>query len=152
MAEGVRRGRREPGGIASLVKTVEVYGEAIDYDLMTRAGLTLRDWECGRLDSRSLFRFVNHLGPDSAFYRAAHSEQAEIIAWLDGSATCALIAELIDAVRFSANTLAFKGTGKRTPKLDPYERPWAKRKAQRYGRGAIPISDFNEWYYQGGDA
>lgn len=129
---------------------MDAYGEAIDYDLMTRAGLTLRSWEDGRLDSRSLIRFVRGLGPDSAFYRAMHPDDAATIGWLDGTAACALIAELIDTVRASANALAYKGTGKRPPKLEPYERPWRKNRQRRYGREPIPIRDFNTWYY-GGD-
>ena len=151
MGGRVQGRRREPGGIASLVRTVDAYGEAIDYDLMTRAGLTLRHWEDGRLDSRSLIRFVKGLGPDSAFYRAAHPDQADTLAWVDGSATCALIAELIDVVRATANTLAFKGTGKRPPRLEPYERPWMRSRVRRYGHAPVRISEFNKWYY-GGDA
>ena len=151
MGGRVQGGRRILGGIASLVKTIDAYGEAIDYDLMTRAGLTLRDWEDGRLDSRSLIRFVKHLGPDSAYFKASNPEEVATAAWMDGTATCALLAELIDAVRSSANVLAYKGTGKRAPQLAPYERPWAKRRVRRYGSAPIRISEFNKWYY-GGDA
>ena len=118
---------------------------------MTRAGMTLRDWESGRLDSRSLIHFIRWLGPDSAYFRATHEDEAETIAWVDGSAVCALLAELIDAVRSSASTLAYKGTGKRAPRIEPYERPWKRKGAKRYGNKPIPIKSFDEWYY-GGDA
>lgn len=151
MGEGFQGGRRRTGGIASLVKTISVYGEAIDYDLMTRTGLTLRDWERGLLDSRSLIRFVKWLGPDSAYFRASHPDDAATAAWLDGGATCALLAELIDAVRSGTAALAYKGTKKRAPKFEPYPRPWSKRKTRRYGRDPIPIVKFEDWYY-GGDA
>ncbi len=118
---------------------------------MTRMGTTLREWEGGRLDSRSLARFVKGLGPDSAFFRAAHPDEAETIAWLDGRAACALIAELIDVTRAGISTLAYKNTGKRPPKMEPYRRPWSKRSGRRYGSKPIPIKDFKQWYY-GGDA
>ena len=114
---------------------------------MTRTGMTLRDWESGRLDSRSLMRFVMGLGYDSAYYRATHPDDAATVAWIDGSATCALIAELIDAIRASAMTLTYKGTGKRPPRIEPYERPWARRRSSRYGSSPIAIRDFNKWYY-----
>ena len=150
MGRGLQGGRSRPGGIASLVKTVDAYGEAIDYDLMVRAGMTLREWEQGRLDSRSLMRFVKNLGADSAFYRASHPEDAETAAWIDGRATCALIADLIDAVRENTNVTAHKGTGKRAPRIRPYERPWARSTTTRYGKGPVKIKDFDKWYY-GGD-
>lgn len=152
MGGSVQGGRRNVGGIASLAKTVDAYGEAIDYDLMTKAGMTLRDWESGRLDGRSLMRFVSNLGADSAFYRASHPDDAETAAWLDGRAVCALLAELIDAVRYGTNALAYKGTGMRAPRLEPYDRPWERAKrTRRYGRNPVKIEDFNTWYY-GGDA
>ena len=151
MGEGFQRRRPVHGKIAGLVKTVDAYGEAIDYDLMTRTRYTLRDWERGRLDSRSLYRFVSNLGPDSAYFRASRPDDAETAAWMDGSATCALIAELIDVVRSGTLTLAYKNTGKRPPRLDPYERPWVRRRVTRYGSKPIPIKDFKKWYY-GGDA
>ena len=129
-----------------------MYGEAIDYDLMTRTGLTLRDWERGDVDSRTLIRFVRGLGTDSALFRKANPEKATEAAWLDGTAACALLAELIDAVRESACVLAYKGTGKRPPRFEPMPRPWTKeRKAQSYGKDPIPISDFEKWYYGGSD-
>ena len=118
---------------------------------MTRAGMTLRDWEGGRLDSRSLIRFIKWLGPDSAYFRASHPDDAETIAWVDGSAACALLAELIDAVRVGTTSLAYKGSGKRPPRIDPYDRPWKRKNVKRYGKKPIPIKSFDEWYY-GGDA
>ena len=117
---------------------------------MTRAGMTPRDWESGRLDSRSLIHFIKWLGPDSAYFKSTHEEEAETIAWVDGSATCALLAELIDVVRSGTNTLAYKGTGKRVPRIEPYERPWSRKRARKYGRKPLPIESFDEWYY-GGD-
>ena len=114
---------------------------------MTRTAYTLRDWESGRLDSRSLLRFVNGLGYDSAYYRATHPDDAATVAWIDGSATCALIADVIDAIRSNTNSLAYKGTGKRPPRLEPYERPWARRRSSRYGSKPIKIRDFDKWYY-----
>lgn len=150
MGQGVARGRCGLGKIASLARTVELYGEAIDYDLMTRTRWTLRDWEDGRLDGRSLARFVEGCGPESAFYRASHPDDKGSIAWYDGTAACALIAELIDTVRASANALAYKGTGKRPPRMEPYPRPWRKdTQARHFGRDPIPIRDFNDWYYGG---
>jgi len=117
---------------------------------MTRTGLTLRDWEDGRLDSRSLLRFVRGLGPDSAFFRASRPDDAETAMWLDGRAVCAILADLIDTVNGVGMALAYKGTGKHVPKTEPYRRPWRQPERMHYGRDAIPIQDFNDWYYGGG--
>jgi len=114
---------------------------------MTRTPYTLRDWESGRLDSRSLFRFVKGLGVDSAFYRSTHPDDAATTAWLDGSATCVLIADVIDAIRSNTNSLVYKNTGKRPPRLEPYKRPWVRSRSSRYGSSPIAIKEFNKWYY-----
>lgn len=117
---------------------------------MTRAGMTLRDWESGRLDSRSLLRFVKGLGPGSSFFAASHPDDVETAAWMDGSATCALLAELIDVIRAGTNSLAYKGSGRRPPRIEPYARPWTRKRVRHYGKKPIPIKNFDEWYY-GGD-
>jgi len=31
----------------------------------------------------------------------------------------------------------------------PIERPWRKERREKIGRGAIPVSEFNRWYYGG---
>lgn len=117
---------------------------------MTRTRWTLRDWEGGTLDHRSLYRLVAGLGPGSAFYKARNGCDVRTAAWLDGSAACSMIADLIDAVRESAVGLAYRGTGKKPPRLDPYPRPWAKdTRSSHYGRGAVPVGEFDEWYYGG---
>ena len=117
---------------------------------MTRTRWTLRDWEAGTLDHRSLYRFVMGLGVDSALYRARSGCGDKAAAWLDGSAECALIADLIDTVKGAAVALGYKGTGRRPPEIEPYPRPWGDQgRGTRYGRGAVPIGDFNEWYYGG---
>ena len=117
---------------------------------MTKTRWTLRDWECGTLDHRSLYRFVIGLGVDSALYKARSGCDEKTAMWLDGTAGCALLADLIDVVRESAVALGYKGTGKHPPRLDKYPRPWADgRMSIRYGRDAIPVSDFDSWYYGG---
>ena len=76
---------------------------------MTRTGLTLRDWEDGRLDSRSLLRFVRGLGPDSAFFRASRPDDAETAMWLAGRVVCGILADRIETVNSVGKTLADKG-------------------------------------------
>lgn len=117
---------------------------------MVRTGLTLRDWEDGRIDHRSLLRFVRGLGPDSSFFAASRPDEKQTAAWMDGRAVCALLADLIDTVNGVGIALAYKGTGKTMPKLDRYPRPWMHPEKLRFGGGAIPISDFDDWYYGGG--
>lgn len=58
-----------------------------------------------------------------------------------------ILADIFDAIRMF--NYSFAKHGEKEPR--PYTRPWAKDNAQRIGRDAIPISEFNDWYY-GGDA
>lgn len=130
--------------------SVRQHGEAIDYDLMTMTGWTLRDWESGRLDGRTLYRFVRGLGPGSRYFAETHPQDAATIAWLDGTATDAILADLIDVVAQGMRALAYKGTGRTAPAFTPYRRPWADDGRKHFGRDPIPVSEFDDWYYRSG--
>lgn len=103
---------------------------------MTRTRYTLRDVG-GALPWGALLHFVEHLGHDSATWRAANPEDQTHL-WLDGSMVAPILADLYDL-------LNQRSAGKSRQR--PYPRPWAKnRSTERYGRKPIPIRDFDAWW------
>ena len=107
--------------------------------MMCRLGLRFEDspaigWDC-------VLVFVRHLDSRSAVYRAQHPEEAAFASPLKQSA---ILADLFDAIRALEYTFVLANPSK-------YKRPGVDEGVQRIGRDAIPIAEFNDWYY-GGDA
>lgn len=71
--------------LARAVQLIDRYGDAIEYDLHTRAGLDLLDFFRGKYTWRKLLVIVDHLPTGSAYWtaRAADEELAEEIAEQD---------------------------------------------------------------------
>ena len=91
-----------------------------------------------------LVNFARHLPLDSAVRRA---EAGDVYEWATTAKTNAILADLFDAVRLFNATFGKKNS--RPP--EPYPRPGGNGGAKRIGSGAMPIAEFNEWYYGGGD-
>lgn len=105
---------------------------------MERLGITLA--QANRYGWHNVAAFVRHLGQGSYLWAYKHPDEA---AYFSPLHTAAQLADLYDLV----NTARRDGKkGARAPK--PYPRPWAKDK-KRIGRGAIPVRDFDAWYYGG---
>ena len=95
--------------------------------------------------------FVRHLDSRSAVYRAQHPEEAAFASPLKQSA---ILADLFDAIRALEYTFVLANLKKGAaapPPPSKYKRPGVDDGVQRIGRDAIPIAEFNDWYY-GGDA
>ena len=145
------RFRHDGGGIAGLVRQIAEHGEAIEYDLITRAGMSLDDVPA-RLSWRALGVFVRHLDASSAYVREVAPDTAP---WIGTDLLATMTADLIDALRIldwhfcQANTP--KGKPKpRKPK--PYPRPWKTDDSTvKVGRDPIPIKDFDTWWNGGDD-
>lgn len=60
-----------------------------------------------------------------------------------------LLASIFDGLAWLQNSLVRRWGG-HPQKPQPYPLPWRKPKTTTYGRGAIPVADFDKWYY-GGD-
>lgn len=71
---------------------------------------------------------------------------SDMAVWDSNIKQSMILADIFDAIRMFNYSFAKRGE---QPK--PYKRPWATSSAQRIGSDAIPIADFDEWYY-GGDA
>lgn len=117
--------------------------------MMCRLGLRFEDspeigWDC-------VLVFTRHLDSQSAVYRARHPEEASFASPLKQAA---ILADLYDAIRSLEYTFVLAHLKKgAAPPPEPrkYPRPGVDDGVQRIGKDAIPIADFEEWYY-GGDA
>ena len=140
MGRRVSEGRRFRGGILSLVQTIDEYDRPLEYDLMTRTGRTLSEYiDMGAAGMVALLSFINYLPMDSQL-RQAMDPQDEVGEWSTVKKTNIILADLFD-VFVSANT-------KKGHKAKQYPRPKQKRKI---GSGAIPISEFWDWWNGGDD-
>ena len=140
MGRRVSESRRFRGGILSLVQTIDEYDRPLEYDLMTRTGRTLSEYiDMGAAGMVALLSFINYLPMDSQL-RQAMDPQDEVGEWSTTKKTNMILADLFD-VFVSANT-------KKGHKAKQYPRPKQKRKI---GRGAVPISEFWDWWNGGDD-
>ena len=140
MGGRVSESRRFRGGILSLVQTIDEYDRPLEYDLMTRTGRTLSEYiDMGAAGMVALLSFINYLPMDSQL-RQAMDPQDEVGEWSTTKKTNMILADLFD-VFVSANT-------KKGHKAKQYPRPKQKRKI---GSGAIPISEFWDWWNGGDD-
>lgn len=91
----------------------------------------------------ALVHFVENLDVDSALMRDIDS--VDIAEWASNLKTNALLADVFDAlVQFNFNYV--QAHSKHRPqKPKPYPRPWAK-KEDKIGKGAIPVSQFWDWW------
>lgn len=102
-----------------------------------------------RLGWAALRSFVAHLGPDSALYGETHPEDA---GWYQPWTAQAVLADVYDAVAAMVYGYALCNHKKGSPKPrkpERYPRPGLtdeQRGIKRIGKGAIPISEFDEWW------
>ena len=102
---------------------------------MTRTGRTLGEYiDMGAAGKVALISFINNLPLDSAL-RLAMNPKDEYGVWNTTLKTNVILADLFD-VFVKANT-------KKGRKAVPYPRP---RDTKTIGRGAIPISEFWDWW------
>ena len=107
---------------------------------VTLAGAPIYGWH-------EVATWARHLPEGSAVWRARHPDES---AWVTRRATSEQLASIFDAVMGVAHTLATRwaaeGTHPKMPK--PYPLPWRSgNDTSRLGRGAIAVSDFDDWYY-----
>lgn len=125
--------------MTTLAVVMRGHARALEYDLMTRTGRTLGEYLAMGADGAcALAAFVRYLPPDSMTYRDVHPRD-ELWAWSSTLKTNAILADLFDAY---AAAHARKG---RRPR--PYPRPNAEERS--IGRGAIPASQFMDWWTRG---
>lgn len=127
------------GGILSLVQIIKEHDRALEYDLMTRTGRTLSEYmDMGAAGIVALLSFINFLPPESALTSVTEPGD-EFGEWNTIQKTNVILADLFD-VFVKANT-------KKGRKAKEYPRP---KKRRHIGSGAIPISEFWDWWNGGG--
>lgn len=139
------------GGIASLVRTIDEHGGALEYDLMTRAGATL-DAVPALVPWTALRSFVAHLDSSSALVKETSPDRAD---WQGTARVPMILADIYDLLnvfRWQFETANTPKKKKKPRKPKPYQRPGVEpdEKGTRVGRDPIPIRDFDEWW-EGGD-
>lgn len=117
--------------------------------MLERLGIPLSDAPLVGWDS--LLVFARHIARDasSSTFRALFPELADFASPLRQSA---ILADIYDAIwDFSWNLACARlPKGQPMPKRPArYPRPGAKDDVLRIGKDAIPIKDFEEWYYGG---
>ena len=129
--------RSRAGGIISLVRIIKEHDRALEYDLMTRTGRTLEEYmDMGAAGKVALISFIQNLPQDSALNRSQNPKD-EFGEWYSTVKTNAILADLFDAF-VAANS-------KKGRQAKPYPRP---RERRGIGKGAIPISEFWDWWYK----
>ena len=105
---------------------------------MTRTGRTLDEYmQMGAAGKTALISFLRYLPPDSALYRE-QNPKSEYGDWCTTMKTNAILADFFDAfARFAT---------KKGRKAPTYPRP---KKTQTLGKGAVPVSEFWEWWNKG---
>ena len=112
---------------------------------MTKLGIRIEDVP-STIGWSSACRFVRHLPPDSAVSRHLMGDAASFM-----YRTPWVLADIFDALAvLHLSYLKRNGSPSAQP-AQPYPRPGAKPSGQSFGKGAIKISDFDDWYY-GGDS
>lgn len=140
----------EHGGIVSLSALVAEHGQALNYDLITRAGVSLYDVP-GPLSWADVRDFVRFLDAGSALVSEIDPEAA---GWQGDQKVAMLLAHIADLLAGLSYSYALCHTKKGVKKPQPPEpipRPGVKSKKQEkkhWGSDAIPISEFDAWWDQ----
>lgn len=129
---------------------VSEHAQALNYDLLTRIGVSLYDipdaigWD-------DLRDFVTHLDASSALVSETHPDEA---GWQGDQKIAMLlahIADLIAGLSYSYTISHLKKGAKKPSPPEPIERPGVTKKKEkmRWGADAIPIRDFDAWWNEG---
>ena len=94
--------------------------------------------------------FARHLDEGSAVLRAKHGEVAAFASQVGIAAMLADVCDRLDAIQYGIAIAHPRAVRKPDRPPRPRKRPWATGDEKRIGSGAIPVSEFDEWYY-GGD-
>lgn len=138
----------DAGGIISLAKLITEHGRALNYDLMTRVGSSLYSVP-GNLNWADLRDFVTYLDAGSALASEVSPESA---GWQGDEKVPMLLAHIADLLAnfsYGYSITHMKKTAQRPKPPQPIPRPGVaepKSSTKRFGEGAIPVSEFDEWW------
>lgn len=127
------------GGIIALLQLNEETDGALNADLMRILGVPLS--QCHAFGWDNVADVVRHLEQGSAVrrYRNKKYEISNAMIY-DGVLT---VVDVLRAIGYNFAT----AYGAHGSPPQPIKRPWDKADRERIGSGAIPISEFESWYY-----
>lgn len=131
------------GGILDLVRLDRETGGALTADMMERLGCTMAGaplvygWHAVHVWSR-------HLPQGSAVWRAMHREEG---AFSSPYGLALLAADIFDAVMVAGRNAAESNGATFRSQLKLHPRPGKKDDGGHFGSGAIPVGEFDAWYY-----
>ena len=112
--------------------------------MMERLGVTFAQAP-RRYGWHAVATWARHLPESSAVFRARHPKES---AWASEFGRAAMQADQIDATGEVVRAIA-AACGARPRDVRPYPRPWHDdRDVRKFGAGAIPVRDFDAWYYE----
>ena len=129
------------GGIVSLRRFIEDHREAIQYDLITSAGVELNDIG-GSLTWGAFGSFIKNLPTNSATYQELHPEVSD---WGTQLRTNIILADIYDILSQINLNMIGGFSRKKSHKAKLYPRPWNKKKDRKIGKGALPKNQLHEW-------
>lgn len=135
--------RCHAGGIISLRGFIDEHKEAVESDLITSAGIEIKDVG-GSLSWGAFASFVKNLNYDSALWRSVHPDLAD---WGTTLRTNILLADIYDVLSQINANICGGFSRKKPQRTKPYPRPWSKKGGEKRigGKGALPSKDLHEW-------
>lgn len=136
------------GGIISLAKLVAEHGRALNYDLMTRTGVSLHSVP-ETFNWADLRDFVSFLDAGSALASEVSPENAGWQGTEKIPMLLAHIADLLANFSYGYAVTHMKKTAQKPKPPQPIPRPGVVDKTsetKHFGSGAIPIEAFDEWW------
>lgn len=131
-----------------LAQLIDEHGRALNYDLMTRVGVSLYDIP-GAISWADLRDFVAYLDAGSALVSEVDPEAA---GWQGDAKVPMLLAHIADLLAGLSYGYAISHMkkGARKPEApEPIPRPGIqqrRRQKQHWGAKGIPISEFADWW------
>lgn len=121
---------------------VDEHHEALNTDLITSAGVELKD--VGRtLSWGAFYSFVKNLNCDSALWRSIHPEMSD---WGTTLRTNIILADIYDALMTINSNMVGGFSRHKAKRTKPYPRPWRKsNESRKFGKGALPKNELREW-------
>ena len=91
----------------------------------------------------ALVHFIANLDIDSSLMRTIG--EVDVAEWASNLKTNVLLADVFDAIAMFNFNFASANSKHKPQKPKPYPRPWVKNE-DKIGKGAIPVSQFWEWW------
>lgn len=120
---------------------MEEYNDSLDYDLFCRTGHSISELG-STLSWSTMYNFVTHLDEHSALAKQVSPDAVE---WGSVTKTNFILADIFDilsAINYNIGQLA---GSKKSQRPKPYPRPNNKESKNKFGKGAIPVSDIRNW-------